>query len=502
MQGEVNGTEVTVGRYVLHREIAKGGMARIHIARSIGSHGFTRLVAAKRLDPELAHDQELVEMFLDEARLASKIRHPNVVPVLDVVSIGGETIMVQELVHGVALHKLCRRAQEIGARIPIEIAVSIATQVLAGLHAAHEAVDETGESLCIVHRDVSPQNVMIATDGTARLLDFGVAKASRVAQSHITQTGTFKGKVSYSSPEHLQGKATPQSDVYSLAIVLWEMLVGQRLHAGYDREVFVTIMESTPPSLTDALAEKHAAFEIDDRTWSKIVALEPILRRAFARDLAERFATAAEMQRALHAVVTPAPLADVTAWMRSLAQDLIAMGEQMIAQAEQSWRKWGSKLVAAVKLADGSGMVRTPAANGAVELRQSSRNSTSIETMALKPSACARLSESTIAVNHRATPTQRARLLDAAAIAVLVVLFVASSLYARSEHAAAPSVTSAVPSIWTDITLPDVEVVNVESAPPPAIETEEPTPVERDERPTVKPRKETRRTSRTTDRRR
>src|SRR4051812_38737831 len=172
---------VTVGRYLLHRQIARGGMATIHIARLLGDEGFSRIVAAKRLLPEFAENSEFVAMFLDEARIASRVHHRNVVPVLDVVTRDGETLLVQEYIHGVPLHWLLRAARRNQTRIPFEISVSVACQVLAGLHAAHETRDEMGAPLEIVHRDVSPQNVMVAVDGTARLLDFGIAKATMAA---------------------------------------------------------------------------------------------------------------------------------------------------------------------------------------------------------------------------------------------------------------------------------------------------------------------------------
>src|SRR5262245_32829395 len=169
---------ITVGRYLLHRQIARGGMATIHIARLLGDEGFSRLVAAKRLLSEYAQDAEFVTMFLDEARVASKVHHRNVVPVLDVVTTDTDVILVQEYVHGVPLNVLLREARRTKTHMPVRVAVSIASGVLAGLQAAHTTVDEVGIPLNIVHRDVSPHNVMIAIDGTARLLDFGVAKAT------------------------------------------------------------------------------------------------------------------------------------------------------------------------------------------------------------------------------------------------------------------------------------------------------------------------------------
>ena len=349
-------------------------MARIHIARAVGDEGFTRIVAAKRLDAALACDAEFVEMFLDEARVASKIRHRNVVPVLDVVNIDGEVIMVQELVHGAPLHRLFARAQEAKTRIPADVVVSIAAQTLAGLHAAHEAVDETGESLDIIHRDVSPQNIMIATDGAARLLDFGVAKTTTAA--HITRTGTFKGKLTYCSPEQLQSRVTRQSDVYSLGVVLWELLVGERMHAGKpEPEVFNAIMQGTPPLITEALAEQREWGLINDATWRQLEALEPVVARALARELDKRYPTAAAMEHALVAAVKPALGVDVAVWLRSLAKDLLEQTEQLIAAEEASWRK--TRESGAVPILP--------------KLMPLPRSSTSLETEAAKPSALVRM---------------------------------------------------------------------------------------------------------------
>src|SRR5690349_20464126 len=166
----------TCGRYVLYPPIAHGGMATVHTARLVGAEGFSRLVAAKRLHPQYTDDPEFVTMFHDEACIASRIHHPNVVPVLDVVVSGNELILVQEYVHGVPLSQLMKVAHTENRPIAIDIAIAVLCGVLAGLHAAHEVRDEAGEPLEIVHRDVSPANVMISVDGVPRLLDFGIAK--------------------------------------------------------------------------------------------------------------------------------------------------------------------------------------------------------------------------------------------------------------------------------------------------------------------------------------
>ncbi len=328
---------IPIGRYLLHRQIARGGMATIHIARLMGDEGFSRIVAAKRLLPEFAEDSEFVTMFLDEARVASKVHHRNVVPVLDVVVAGTEVILVQEYVHGAPLHKLLSIAQKSKAYIPANIAVSIACQVLAGLQAAHETADEIGMPLNIVHRDVSPQNIMVAVDGTARLLDFGVAKATMAA--HITRENAFKGKLAYSAPEQLQGAATAQSDVYSLAVVLWELVVGHRMHdkAQAELEIVGKIVSGSMPTITEAMAEQKEFLSAE--RWKELELLNDIVKKGLAVAVHERWANAAAMERALTTAITPAPVPEVAAWLKTLGKELLEKSDKMLAVEEASWRR-------------------------------------------------------------------------------------------------------------------------------------------------------------------
>ena len=330
----------TVGRYILHRQIARGGMATIHIARLMGDEGFSRIVAAKRLHPEFAEDSEFVAMFLDEARIASKVHHRNVVPVLDVVTTQDEVLLVQEFVHGAPLHWLLNKTRQLKERIPIDIAVAIAAQVLAGLHAAHEMVDEMGMALNVVHRDVSPQNVMIATDGTARLLDFGVAKASMAA--HTTREGTYKGKLAYSAPEQLRGKATKQSDLYALAVVLWELIVGHRMHgAQSETELVSTIMNGQLPTIAEALAPEREWQAIGDDSWRQLEAVDVVVKRGLAIDVNHRWKTAVEMEEALIRAVAPASASAVATWLKHVGREYLDKHDRMIAAEEASWRRTG-----------------------------------------------------------------------------------------------------------------------------------------------------------------
>lgn len=326
---------ITIGRYLLHREIARGGMATVHLARLIGDEGFTRIVAAKRLHPQLAEDQGFIAMFLAEARIASKLRHPNIVPVLDVVTADGQVVLVQEYVHGAPLQWLLDEARVEGRRVPIDIAVAIACQVLAGLHAAHVLTDEVGQPLNVVHRDVSPHNVMIATDGTARLLDFGVAKTSSATQA--TAAGVYKGKIAYSAPEQLRGAAIPQSDVYSLAVMLWELLVGERMYElKSESELVIAVLNGQRPHMRETLWKK--ASSIPSGLWAQLEQLEPIVERGLASSLADRWNTAEELDLALRGVVTPAPASAVAQWLKVHGRDYLEQHERAISDEESSWR--------------------------------------------------------------------------------------------------------------------------------------------------------------------
>ncbi|GAC1367713.1 MAG: hypothetical protein NVSMB47_18690 [Polyangiales bacterium] len=314
-------TSLAGGRYLLYDELASGGMASVHLGRLIGTAGFARTVAIKRMHPQLAKDPEFVCMFIDEARLAARVRHPNVISTLDVVASADEVFLVMDYVAGESLSALLRAARQSGAPIPLPILGSIISDVLHGLHAAHDATDERGAALGIVHRDVSPHNVMVGRDGVARVFDFGVAKAASRLQS--TQQGRVKGKLSYMSPEQLEQKPLDRrADVFAAAIVLWEALVGRRLFTGDDPGTTIAAVLHAPiaPPSTHVPALP--------------VGLDEVVMKGLARDRAARWGSAREMAEALECVLHPARAQAVGAWVESAANEVLLRRAQRIAEIE------------------------------------------------------------------------------------------------------------------------------------------------------------------------
>jgi hypothetical protein len=315
-----------VGRYLVHDRIAAGGMATVHLGRLLGAAGFSRTVAIKRLHDAYARDPEFVAMLLDEARLAALIRHPNVVPTLDVVAEGDELLVVMEYVEGDSVAHLAKVSQSAGLRVPVPFAAAIVAQALHGLHAAHEAKDKNGAPLGIVHRDVSPQNILVGTDGVSRVLDFGIAKAASRATS--TEDGTVKGKTAYMAPEQLQhGAVDRRTDIFAASVVLWELFCGKRLFlADSPAETMsrVLTLPIDPPQM-------HAP-ELPSE-------LAAITLRGLDRDPAGRFATAEEMALAIEEAIAMPRSKEVGAWVAATAKVILEGRAQLVQAVEQSSHK-------------------------------------------------------------------------------------------------------------------------------------------------------------------
>jgi serine/threonine protein kinase len=311
-----------VGRYAIYGKIAQGGMASVHLGRLMGTAHFSRTVAIKRLHPHLTEESEFLATLLDEASLAARIHHPNVVATLDLVNAENELLVVMEYVRGESLSRLVHAESARGRRAPLPIVSAVVVGALHGLQAAHEAMSDHGAPLGIVHRDVSPQNILVGADGVARLIDFGVAKA--VGRIQTTDEGVIKGKVAYMAPEQLglSGQATHRSDVYSMAVVLWEVLTGKRLFHDDDlatRLGRVLAGAKEPPS-------RYAP--------GLPAELDALVMRGLAKDPARRFDSAREMADLLTQVVPPAFPPDVAAWVEDVARDKLAETDALLAKIE------------------------------------------------------------------------------------------------------------------------------------------------------------------------
>jgi serine/threonine-protein kinase len=313
-----------LGRYRLIAEIAAGGAAVVYAAALIGRAGFQRTVAIKVLHAHLADDPDFVAMFLDEARLSARIHHPNVVDVLDVDVLEDRLVIVMEWVDGVPLSVLRRAAHKRGRPLPIGVASRVVHDALLGLHAAHELRGPGGAPLGLVHRDVTPHNLLVGADGISRASDFGVAKASgRIAKTDSNRV--VKGKLRYLAPEQAQGlELDRRVDVFAAGIVLWEALAGRTLFDGdTDAEVLSQILGRPiePPS-------KHRR-EVPPE-------LDEICGRALARAPGERFPDAAAFATALEATLGPvlAPQRRVAEAVEDLARAELARVRSAVQAAD------------------------------------------------------------------------------------------------------------------------------------------------------------------------
>ena len=287
--------------YFLGERFAAGGMGAVHFGMKQGALGFQRIVAIKRMHPHLVENPEFVMRFKHEIRMVSRLSHPNIVDTLDVIEAQGELCLVMEYVAGETLHALLKDASRSGKFVPIPAVIAIVSQALHGLHAAHEASDDRGNRLGLVHRDVSPQNIMLDKDGIVKILDFGVAKAT---EGHsFTGAGEVLGKAAYMSPEQMLAKPLDfRSDIFATGVVLWEALTGERLFRapnGCEVASLVQLLNSRP----------RAPSELRQGVTPE---LDAIVLRALERDPAQRFDSARDFAIALETAV-PGATASVVA---------------------------------------------------------------------------------------------------------------------------------------------------------------------------------------------
>ncbi len=309
-----------IGRYVLVEELAAGGMAQVYLGRLLGPMGFGRTVALKRLFATVDGVAQNMAGLLDEARFAARVRHGNVVPTLDIIEHEGEIILVMEYVHGESLAKLISASRRRTQRIPPNIVAAIAIDALHGLHAAHEATAEDGVALGLIHRDVSPQNIMVSTQGVTQLLDFGIAQAS--ANPALVKDRLIKGKIAYMAPEQVRDQALDRrTDVWAMGVVLWQMLTGRSLFAADDNGQLVgRVLEQMIPSPGDVTGVQSP--------------LDEVVLWALQRDKSQRPETALNMALSIEQAVAPATARVVAQWVDSLAAEALRHRSEQVSRTE------------------------------------------------------------------------------------------------------------------------------------------------------------------------
>jgi len=276
-----------LGRYELLMPIAAGGMAMVWAARLKGTRGFQKIVAVKTMLPKLSEDDQFEKMFLDEASLASRVRHPHACEILDLGEQDGVLFLAMEWIDGVPLNQLMKAAKSKGV-IPIPVAVRILVQACSGLHAAHELADGAGKLIGLVHRDISPQNILVTYGGVAKVVDFGVAKATALGDG-ATQAGQLKGKVSYMAPEQVRGEHIDRRvDVFAMGIVLYALTTGK--HPFRKESEGATLYAISAPDPVIAPRKLVPDYPL---------ALEDVVLKALAKDRDQRYLSAAELLKAL-----------------------------------------------------------------------------------------------------------------------------------------------------------------------------------------------------------
>ena len=284
MQGQL-----VLGRYRIVKQLARGGMGVVYLARTEGAQGFTRPVIVKRIISDLAEDETAARAFVREARILANLQHPGIVNVIDFNEEQGAYVMVLEYVHGYTLGQWHKYVLDVRKRMPVEYAIYIVTRVLDALQYAHAFTRADGTPMQIVHRDVSPGNILIDTQGHVKLLDFGIARANE-SDEYKTRDGLFKGKLSYSAPEVYDGVTSPKSDVYSAGVVLYQLLAGENPFRGKDMaEIVRRVLAYTPPPIHDLRADVSPA-------------LDAAVARALVKNPQDRHPSAAAFADALRSV--------------------------------------------------------------------------------------------------------------------------------------------------------------------------------------------------------
>ena len=352
-------SEKKIGKYTLIREIARGGMAEIWLAEQRGPGGFNKELVIKKILPHLAEEEQMTQMFLDEARLVAELSHPNIGQVYELGEENGDYYIAMEYIEGLNLAELKDKLRKRGTFMPVEYATRIVCDILAALEFAHNYVDRNGEHVGLIHRDISPHNILLSTDGAVKLVDFGVAKAQ--TQSHKTETGAVKGKFAYMAPEQIEsGDLDRRVDVFAVGVLFYEMLTGEKPF-GDDLKAVSMILSAVSPDPRDS------RIDIPDE-------IAAIIDKALQRNREDRYSSAAEMEAVLQQYLDRAQKNVRTRELSVMVRQVLEMGPGRPTEQLHGFEKYGVERKAPRMTQPGTGPAPEPsgereASNPAVRLQ-------------------------------------------------------------------------------------------------------------------------------------
>jgi len=302
------------GRYELLRKIATGGMGQVYLARQKGPVGFEKLMVVKRVLPHLAEEEEFIEMFFDEARIAAHLNHPNIAQIFDLGEVDGTYYIAMEYVNGESLRQVVNRGRTQRMPLPLGLKCRVIADSAAGLHSAHQARSPSGKFLGFIHRDVSPQNILIGFNGCVKLIDFGVAKAANKVSN--TVTGAIKGKYAYMSPEQARGQDLDhRSDVFGLGTILSELLTEQRLFKRENENATLkAVISNKPPPPSSMVAQLPPA-------------IDGIVLKALEKKAEERYQSAQELQEQLEEFLRAERLQSTSTYLSAFMRKLYSQDD-------------------------------------------------------------------------------------------------------------------------------------------------------------------------------
>jgi serine/threonine protein kinase len=448
-----------LGKYRLIAKLARGGMGVVHLALLRGPAGFNKLLVVKELRQEFAGNEMLVNSFMDEARLAARLNHPNIVQTIEVGTDGGRHFMAMEYLEGPSLHRLLHRAVKLGAPLPLDLQLGLQLDVLGALDYAHRLTDFGGAALGVVHRDVSPQNILVTYEGQIKLLDFGIAKSLDAPEE--TRSGVLKGKTRYMAPEQAAacGRVDRRADLFSVGIMLWEAIAGHRLWDGLqDADVLRSLLAGVIPSLRDVRPDVDPG-------------LAAVVERAMSVDPEARYPTAQAMRDALEQYMVTRDLSLLrTRRLADVASSLFSADRQKLREViDAQLRASDAEPGARPSVPNPQLAMAMPDSQGTPGSATPDAPPLTLPTLVLPSDGHPQIAPSPLHEPAHAPPAQRTWLLAAAGALGALVALAAFVVGRSSTHgfATAPSAITEVPTAPVESRPHAVHVI-VRASPPAA----------------------------------